>query len=95
MPNDFTGLVDLLDGDGAVVDSEVHAALNKRRTGGLWQWSGQLGPHHDQQDWDPVSQVRLPSGELGTVILTEVNIRTDPFGLNKTGWVTGSGPPPF
>jgi len=90
MPNDFTGLVDLLDDEGAVVEAYVRAALRKRVRRGLVQWGGRLGPHHDQQDWDPVSQVKLPSGDVGNVILARVQV-----GRNKTARAKGSGPAPF
>ena len=95
MANDFTGPVQLLDDHGAVVEQDVQAALNKHQKSGLWQWGGHLGPHKIEKDWTAVTQVKLHSGEVGTVILTQVTIRNDVFGTNQTAWATGSGPAPF
>lgn len=95
MPNDFTGLVDLLDSEGSVVDTEVNTAFNEQSSGGLREGGGHLGPHGVEKDWMAVTQVKLASGEVGTVILTQITIGNDVFGTNQTAWATGSGPAPF
>jgi len=94
--SEYRGTADLLDENGEVIQS-VRVNLRQGQSGGLAQWGGSVDPtEHGPRDWMNVSKIRLESGEVGDVILTEYNVASGgPFGTHQRGHLQGSGPAPF
>jgi hypothetical protein len=98
MANTYAGPVDLIDGDGNLVEAGVHAELASRQDGrsGLVSWTGILGPDADDSaDWTSATIVRLPSGKEGNVIPSKVKLIPGGSSVWKVARLEGSDDPPF
>jgi len=94
--HEYHGSVELLDQNDNVIQ-RVRVYLRRDRRGAITEWGGSIDPsEYGPGDWQDVRKIRLESGEVGDVILTERKMDSGgPFGPHQRGVLKGSGPAPF
>lgn len=90
---DYTGLAELLDAGGDVID-QVRVALRCTvNPNGVGEWGGKIHPGNiGPGDWMEARKIRLDTDETGDVAISNVDYGS---AGTREGWIVGSGAPPF
>jgi hypothetical protein len=90
---DYSGEVALIAEDGTTLDRVRVFLRATRSASGLGVWGGSIERTNiSPSDWMDATRIKLPNGDEANCVITEVNISHEG---TQSGWLVGSGEPPF